>query len=103
MTALIAGCAAKGHSLKIGGRLFSDTAGAEGTPEATLTGALRHNVHEIADALTTSSRTSAQSASSWLDRQSASIIRCRPEFFDVGNECVFIPSPRRLVRQERMF
>lgn len=68
ITALIAGCAAKGHVLKIGGRLFSDTAGAEGTPEATLTGALQHNVREIAAALTPSSQTSAQSASSWLDR-----------------------------------
>jgi len=49
--ALVAGCEAKGHTLTIGGRLFSDTAGATGTPEETLRGALLHNVREIAAAL----------------------------------------------------
>ena len=51
ITALVAGCEGKGHTLTIGARLYSDTAGAEGTPEATLSGALLHNVREIAMAL----------------------------------------------------
>jgi len=51
ITALVAGCKAKGHTLTIGGRLFSDTAGAAGTPEETLSGALLHNIREIAVAL----------------------------------------------------
>lgn len=49
--ALVAGCQIKSHDLIIGGRLFSDTAGAEGTPEQTLSGALLHNIREIATAL----------------------------------------------------
>lgn len=53
ITALVAGCEAKNHTLKIGARLFSDTAGAEGTPEQTLSGALLHNVAKIAEALGT--------------------------------------------------
>jgi manganese/zinc/iron transport system substrate-binding protein len=55
--ALVAGCEAKGHTLKIGSRLFSDTAGAEGTLEATLSGALLHNVRQIAGALGNPSET----------------------------------------------
>ena len=51
ITALVAGCKAKGHTLIIGARLFSDTAGAEGTPEATLSGALRYNAAKISEAL----------------------------------------------------
>lgn len=49
--ALVAGCAAAGHDLKIGAKLYSDTVGAEGTPEATLSGALLYNVRQIVDAL----------------------------------------------------
>lgn len=49
--ALVAGCAAAGHELKIGAKLYSDTVGAEGTPEATLSGALLYNVRQIVDAL----------------------------------------------------
>lgn len=48
--ALIAGCSQKGHTLIIGGRLYSDTAGAEGTPEETLAGALQHNLKQISAA-----------------------------------------------------
>ncbi len=51
ISALIEGCNSRGHVLKIGGRLFSDTVGAEGTPEETLSGALLYNVREIASAL----------------------------------------------------
>ncbi len=49
--ALVAGCESAGHKLTIGGKLYSDTAGAEGTNEATLSGALLHNIREIAAAL----------------------------------------------------
>ena len=64
ITALVAGCEAKGHSLTIGARLFSDTAGAEGTLEETLRGALLHNIREITKALSepTGSTDAVQSA-----------------------------------------
>ncbi len=51
ISALIEGCQSRGHVLRIGGRLYSDTVGAEGTAEGTLSGALLHNVREIANAL----------------------------------------------------
>lgn len=51
INALVEGCRGKGHGLTIGGSLFSDTVGAEGTPEETLTGALKHNIAEIKAAL----------------------------------------------------
>ena len=51
IAALVAGCEAQQHTLKIGGRLYSDTAGAEGTDQETLAGALLHNIRQIADAL----------------------------------------------------
>ncbi|MEQ9406747.1 MAG: zinc ABC transporter substrate-binding protein [Fuerstiella sp.] len=50
--ALVAGCAAAGHDLKIGGKLYSDTAGAEGTEAETLSGALLHNIRQMVAALT---------------------------------------------------
>ncbi|MEZ6129251.1 MAG: zinc ABC transporter substrate-binding protein [Planctomycetaceae bacterium] len=67
--ALVAGCQARGHVLVIGGRLFSDTVGAAGTPEETLRGALLHNVREIVAALRTPpvSQTSAQDQTSVKD------------------------------------
>ncbi|BAD40491.1 metal ABC transporter solute-binding protein, Zn/Mn family [Symbiobacterium thermophilum] len=49
--ALVAGAAARGHAVTIGGELFSDAMGAEGTPEGTYVGMIRHNVRTIADAL----------------------------------------------------
>ena len=49
--ALIEGARARGHSLKIGGELFSDAMGAAGTPEGTYPGMVRHNVDTIADNL----------------------------------------------------
>ena len=51
ISALIEGCQSRGHVLTIGGRLYSDTVGADGTAEGTLSGALLHNVREIANAL----------------------------------------------------
>ena len=42
---------AKGHEVRIGGSLFSDALGAEGTPEGTYEGMIQHNVDTIVDAL----------------------------------------------------
>lgn len=49
--ALIEGAKARGHSLTIGGELFSDAMGPEGTPEGTYLGMVRHNVVTIVKAL----------------------------------------------------
>lgn len=49
--ALVEGAAARGHAVTIGGELFSDAMGAEGTPEGTYAGMIRHNVRTIVDAL----------------------------------------------------
>lgn len=51
MEAIIAGAAEKGHTVKIGGELFSDAMGAEGTVEGTYIGMVRHNVETIVAAL----------------------------------------------------
>ncbi|MEM6743878.1 MAG: zinc ABC transporter substrate-binding protein [Pseudomonadota bacterium] len=49
--ALIEGAAAQGHEVRIGGELFSDAMGAEGTYEGTWLGMIDHNVTTIAQAL----------------------------------------------------
>ena len=49
--AVIQGAKQKGHEVKIGGELFSDAMGAEGTPEGTYIGMMRHNVNTIVEAL----------------------------------------------------
>lgn len=51
MRALIEGAAARGHDVAIGGELFSDAMGAEGTYEGTYIGMIDHNVTTIARAL----------------------------------------------------
>jgi len=51
LTALLEGCRARGHSVRIGGELFSDAMGKAGTPEGTYIGMVRHNVETIAAAL----------------------------------------------------
>ncbi|MBN2629798.1 MAG: zinc ABC transporter substrate-binding protein [Rhodobacteraceae bacterium] len=51
LRALIEGAAAKGHSVRIGGELFSDAMGAEGTYEGTWVGMMDHNATAIARAL----------------------------------------------------
>jgi manganese/zinc/iron transport system substrate-binding protein len=51
IAALVAGCEARQHMLRIGGRLYSDTAGPEGTEQETLAGALLHNIQQITNAL----------------------------------------------------
>jgi len=42
---------AKGLEVKIGGSLFSDAMGSEGTPEGTYIGMVRHNINTIVTAL----------------------------------------------------
>lgn len=49
--ALIEGAAAQGHTVKVGGELFSDAMGVEGTYEGTYLGMIDHNVTTIAAAL----------------------------------------------------
>lgn len=49
--ALIEGAQARGHDVRLGGQLFSDTPGAEGTYEGTYIGMLDHNATTIALAL----------------------------------------------------
>ena len=49
--ALVEGCSARGHRVKVGGQLFSDAMGKDGTPEGTYEGMVRHNVRTIAEAL----------------------------------------------------
>ena len=48
---LIEGCQNSGHAVRLGGELFSDAMGAEGTPEGTYIGMVRHNVDVIVKAL----------------------------------------------------
>ncbi len=48
---LLEGCAAKGHEVVIGGELFSDAMGADGTPDGTYEGMIKHNVDTIVKAL----------------------------------------------------
>jgi len=49
--ALIEGAAARGHTVVIGGTLYSDAMGAPGTEEGTYRGMILHNAQTIADAL----------------------------------------------------
>jgi len=49
--ALIEGAAAKGHEVTVGGELFSDAMGEDGTYEGTYIGMLDHNITVIAGAL----------------------------------------------------
>lgn len=51
MRALIEGAASRGHEVVIGGSLFSDAMGQEGTYEGTYLGMIDHNVTTIARAL----------------------------------------------------
>lgn len=49
---VVIGCRKRGHDLVIGGELFSDALGEEGTPEGTYEGMVRHNVNTIVNSLT---------------------------------------------------
>lgn len=50
--AIVAGAEARGHVIGIGGELFSDAMGADGTPEGTYIGMIRHNVDIVVAGLT---------------------------------------------------
>ena len=49
--ALIEGAAAKGHAVRVGGEVYSDAMGPDGTYEGTYLGMLDHNISTIAGAL----------------------------------------------------
>ena len=49
--AVVEGCRARGHDVTIGGTLYSDALGADGTPEGTYLGMVRANVTTIVKAL----------------------------------------------------
>lgn len=49
--AIIDGCKASGHNLKLGGTLYSDAMGASGSGSETYIGMIRHNVTTIVEAL----------------------------------------------------
>lgn len=49
--AVIAAARERGHEVEIGGELFSDAAGEEGTPEGTYPGMVRHNIETISEGL----------------------------------------------------
>jgi len=55
--ALVEGCKARGHSVRIGGELFSDAMGQAGTTEDSYIGMVRHNVRTIVEALAPSQGT----------------------------------------------
>ena len=48
---IVEGCQLKGHTISIGGNLFSDAMGASGTKEGTYIGMVTHNVSTIVKAL----------------------------------------------------
>ncbi len=49
--AVQAACAQRGHEVAIGGELFSDAMGEQGTPEGDYQGMVRHNVTTLVEAL----------------------------------------------------
>ncbi len=49
--ALVEGCRARGHTVTVGGELYSDAMGAAGSEAGTYIGMVRHNVKTIVDAL----------------------------------------------------
>ena len=51
INAIVEGCRQKGHNVIIGGNLFSDAMGAEGTPTGEYIGMVRANVKTIVEAL----------------------------------------------------
>ncbi len=51
LEAVVEGCARQGHEVKIGGTLYSDAMGAEGSPEGTYIGMVHHNVQSMVQAL----------------------------------------------------
>ena len=65
LEAVKAAVKAKGFDVKIGGELFSDAMGNEGTPEGTYIGMVRHNIDTIVRALLGESSTHASSTTGY--------------------------------------
>src|SRR5690606_37881862 len=51
LKAVLTGVRQRGGTVRIGGNLFSDAMGAEGTPEGTYIGMVKYNVATIVEAL----------------------------------------------------
>jgi manganese/zinc/iron transport system substrate-binding protein len=51
LKAVMEGCKAKGHKVRIGGTLFSDALGEAGTKEGSYVGMVKHNVTTIVEGL----------------------------------------------------
>ncbi len=51
VNAVVEGARERGHEVQIGGTLYSDAMGADGTPEGTYLGMVRHNVNTLVGAL----------------------------------------------------
>ena len=49
--AILSDCESRGNQIELGGILFSDAMGEQGTEEGTYVGMLRHNVNTVADGL----------------------------------------------------
>ena len=62
VAALVEGAAARGHAVRLGGRLYSDSLGEPGSGGDTLVGALRANVEAIVAGLTTETKADADTA-----------------------------------------
>lgn len=51
MEAVLAGCASRGHQVSLGGSLYADSTGPEGSGAETFEGTVRHNVNTLVNAL----------------------------------------------------
>lgn len=51
MEAVVAGCQTYGHKVLLGEKLYADNVGAEGTPQDTYIGMVKHNIQTIVSAL----------------------------------------------------
>ena len=65
LEAVKAAVKSKGFNVEIGGELFSDAMGNEGTPEGTYIGMVRHNIDTIVNALIGESTTHASSTTGY--------------------------------------
>ena len=65
LEAVKAAVKSKGFNVEIGGELFSDAMGNEGTPEGTYIGMVRHNIDTIVKALIGAAKTSSSSTTEY--------------------------------------
>ncbi|MDE0326300.1 MAG: zinc ABC transporter substrate-binding protein [Candidatus Poribacteria bacterium] len=65
LEAVKAAVKSKGFEVKIGGELFSDAMGSEGTPEGTYIGMVRHNIDTIVKALVGKATTTSSSTTEY--------------------------------------